>query len=54
MIGRQEELHRLVQLADAPETNIAVLAGEPGIGKTRLVRVAGPAAAGDDGTGGTG
>jgi predicted ATPase len=28
----------LVQLAGAPDTNIAVLAGEPGIGKTRLVR----------------
>jgi DNA-binding CsgD family transcriptional regulator/tetratricopeptide (TPR) repeat protein len=38
MIGRQEELHRLVQLASASETSIAVLAGEPGIGKTRLTR----------------
>ena len=38
MIGRKEELHHLVQLASAPGTNIAVLAGEPGIGKTRLTR----------------
>jgi DNA-binding CsgD family transcriptional regulator len=38
MIGRQEELRHLVQLANAPATTIAVLAGEPGIGKTRLTR----------------
>ena len=38
MIGRQEELRHLVQLATASDTSIAVLAGEPGIGKTRLTR----------------
>ena len=38
MIGRQEELRHLVQLANASDTSIAVLAGEPGIGKTRLTR----------------
>src|SRR5688572_3862446 len=38
MIGRQQELQRLVELAAAPETGVALLAGEPGIGKTRLTR----------------
>src|SRR5262245_41216637 len=38
MIGREAELRRLVQLASAPETGVAILAGEPGIGKTRLVQ----------------
>ena len=38
MIGRDDELRRLIDLVDAPHTSIAVLAGEPGIGKTRLVR----------------
>jgi DNA-binding CsgD family transcriptional regulator len=38
MIGRDDELRRLLDLVDAPNTAIAVLAGEPGIGKTRLVR----------------
>jgi DNA-binding CsgD family transcriptional regulator len=38
MIGRQEELRHLVQLANASDTSVAVLAGEPGIGKTRLTR----------------
>lgn len=38
MIGRQRELARLVEFANAPETGIALLAGEPGIGKTRLIR----------------
>lgn len=38
MIGREAELHRLVQLASTPGTEVAILAGEPGIGKTRLVR----------------
>src|SRR6187431_3023542 len=37
MIGRVDELHRLVQLVSAPGTGVAILAGEPGIGKTRLV-----------------
>src|SRR5262245_25553450 len=36
MIGRHEELRRLVELAAASETGVALLAGEPGIGKTRL------------------
>jgi DNA-binding CsgD family transcriptional regulator/tetratricopeptide (TPR) repeat protein len=38
MIGRADELRRLLDLVEAPDTAIAVLAGEPGIGKTRLVR----------------
>jgi len=38
MIGRAEELHRLVQLLGVPGTSVALLAGEPGIGKTRLTR----------------
>ena len=38
MVGREDELRRLVQLASAPETEVAILAGEPGIGKTRLVQ----------------
>jgi DNA-binding NarL/FixJ family response regulator len=38
MVGRQEELRRLVELAGTAETRVALLAGEPGIGKTRLVR----------------
>ncbi|HEV8163929.1 MAG TPA: AAA family ATPase, partial [Actinomycetota bacterium] len=38
MIGRAEELRRLTELVDAPDTTVALLAGEPGIGKTRLVR----------------
>jgi len=37
MIGRTDELHRLVRLVSAPGTGVAVLGGEPGIGKTRLV-----------------
>ena len=37
MIGREDELRRLVELASTPETAVAILAGEPGIGKTRLV-----------------
>jgi len=36
MIGRHHELDHLVELATAPETSVALLAGEPGIGKTRL------------------
>ena len=38
MIGRDDELRRLVQLVAAPGTAVAMLAGEPGIGKTRLVQ----------------
>src|SRR3954447_26911534 len=38
MIGRADELRRLVQLVAAPRTGVAMLAGEPGIGKTRLVQ----------------
>src|SRR5512138_471971 len=38
MIGRDDELRRLIEMVGAPDTTIAVLAGEPGIGKTRLVR----------------
>jgi DNA-binding CsgD family transcriptional regulator len=38
MIGRDEELRHLVELADGAGTTVAMLAGEPGIGKTRLVR----------------
>ncbi len=38
MVGRDAELRRLVQLARSPRPQVAMLAGEPGIGKTRLVR----------------
>src|SRR3954452_7452269 len=37
MIGREGELRRLAQLASAREPAVALIAGEPGIGKTRLV-----------------
>ncbi|MEV6305535.1 AAA family ATPase [Actinoplanes sp. NPDC051861] len=37
MIGRESELRRLAQLASARRPAVAVIAGEPGIGKTRLV-----------------
>ena len=37
MIGRDGELRRLGQLAASPEPAVALIAGEPGIGKTRLV-----------------
>jgi DNA-binding CsgD family transcriptional regulator/tetratricopeptide (TPR) repeat protein len=37
MIGREDELRRLTQLVSAPDSGVAILAGEPGIGKTRLV-----------------
>ena len=37
MIGRESELRRLAQLASACEPAVAIIAGEPGIGKTRLV-----------------
>ncbi len=38
MIGRESELRRLARLASAREPAVAIIAGEPGIGKTRLVR----------------
>lgn len=37
MIGRDRELSQLAQLAAARRPEIAVVAGEPGIGKTRLI-----------------
>lgn len=37
MVGRDGELGRLAQLAAAREPAVALIAGEPGIGKTRLV-----------------
>jgi predicted ATPase len=37
MIGRDSELRRLARLAAAREPAVALIAGEPGIGKTRLV-----------------
>jgi DNA-binding CsgD family transcriptional regulator len=36
MIGRERELRRLAQLASSREPAVALIAGEPGIGKTRL------------------
>jgi len=38
MIGREDELRQMAQLVSVPGTAIAMLAGEPGIGKTRLVQ----------------
>ena len=38
MIGRERELRRLAQLASARSPAVAVIAGEPGVGKTRLVQ----------------
>jgi DNA-binding CsgD family transcriptional regulator len=37
MIGRESELRRLARLASVREPAVALIAGEPGIGKTRLV-----------------
>src|SRR3954470_24882520 len=37
MIGRESELRQLVRLASSREPAVALIAGEPGIGKTRLV-----------------
>jgi DNA-binding CsgD family transcriptional regulator len=37
MVGRADELRQLTQLVAGPGVAVAVLAGEPGIGKTRLV-----------------
>jgi DNA-binding NarL/FixJ family response regulator len=38
MIGREDELRHMAQLVSVPGTAIAMLAGEPGIGKTRLAQ----------------
>src|SRR3569833_657805 len=38
MVGRDDELRRFSRLVDEPEPTVAVLAGEPGIGKSRLVQ----------------
>jgi DNA-binding CsgD family transcriptional regulator len=37
MIGRDRELRQLTQLASSPRPEVALIAGEPGIGKTRLI-----------------
>ncbi|HEY2793494.1 MAG TPA: AAA family ATPase, partial [Micromonosporaceae bacterium] len=37
MVGRDHELRHLAQLATAAQSHVAIIAGEPGIGKTRLV-----------------
>ncbi|MEU4625815.1 AAA family ATPase [Actinoplanes sp. NPDC023801] len=37
MIGRESELRRLARLASSRDPAVAIIAGEPGIGKTRLV-----------------
>jgi DNA-binding CsgD family transcriptional regulator len=37
MVGRDRELRQLRQLATAPRPHVAIIAGEPGIGKSRLV-----------------
>lgn len=37
MVGRDRELRRLKQLAASRHPQVAVIAGEPGVGKTRLV-----------------
>ncbi len=37
MVGRGNELRRLAQLVLAPRSQVAIIGGEPGIGKTRLV-----------------
>ncbi|MFB9182683.1 AAA family ATPase [Dactylosporangium sucinum] len=38
MVGRDDELRRLRRLVDASEPSVAMLGGEPGIGKSRLVQ----------------
>jgi DNA-binding CsgD family transcriptional regulator len=38
MIGRDRELRQLAQLASSGRPEVAVVAGEPGIGKTRLIQ----------------
>ncbi len=37
MIGRDRELHQLMQLASSSQPRAAIVAGEPGMGKTRLI-----------------
>src|SRR5215475_5046814 len=37
MVGRDHELHRMMRLVSSPRPHIAIVAGEPGIGKTRLI-----------------
>src|SRR5215470_5752189 len=37
MIGRDGELHRLMRLASSSRPQVAIIAGEPGVGKTRLI-----------------
>ena len=37
MIGRDHELHRLMRLVSSSRPQVAIVAGEPGIGKTRLI-----------------
>ncbi len=37
MVGRDHELRQLTQLVTAPLPQVAIIAGEPGIGKSRLV-----------------
>jgi len=37
MIGRDHELHRLMQLVSSSRPQVAIIAGEAGIGKTRLI-----------------
>jgi DNA-binding CsgD family transcriptional regulator len=37
MVGRDHELHRLMRLVSSPRPHVAIVAGEPGIGKTRLI-----------------
>lgn len=38
MVGRDRELHRLARSLDTNQPQIAIIAGEPGIGKSRLVQ----------------
>ncbi len=38
MVGRDRELRQLTQLAASSRAQVAVVGGEPGIGKSRLVR----------------
>src|SRR6266540_4918720 len=38
MVGRDDELDRLRELVSGPQSRVAVVAGEPGVGKSRLVQ----------------
>src|SRR4030095_12800819 len=42
MVGRDDELYRLRQLVRGSQSRVAVVAGEPGVGKSRLVRASLP------------